>query len=272
MKSKNYKKSPRYQQISERVEQNIKLIYENKEIDKFISKERKKYPGLDNLYNDVFGSMNPFLPNYIQFEIEEGGDNEAKIGPMENMDEIISYMLSYKYRDEYLGWPDNYPEESKFLKEINSFSKSSEIIKICEKLKISPALWREIIKAKLIGISEENLLSFKDFISENYYLPQIKIKDDGLYIKINEATTIEDVKIIWPKIKELQAKIGENYKTQIRKYSNIKRDERACELKGEGKKWKEIVRILQKEGYKCTDSYSDAGQMKRSRKKRNLEI
>lgn len=272
MKNKDYKQSKRYKLISERVEQNIRLICENQEIDKFINKQRNRYPGLVDLFNDIFGSMDPFLPNYIQFETEEGKTEEAKIEPMKNMDEIISYMLSYKYRDEYLGQSDEYPEESKFLQEINSFSKDSEIIKICDKLKVSPALWREVIKAKLIGIEEKNLLSFIDYISENYYAPKIKIKNDGLYIKINEATTIEDIKMIWPEIKEQQDTMGKNYKTQIRKYSNIERDKRACELKNEGKKWKDIIKILQKEGYKCTDSYSDASQMKRVRKKRKLEI
>lgn len=272
MKTKDYKQSPRYRQITERVEQNIKLIYENQEIDKYINKQRKRYPGLVDLYKNVFGSMDPFLPNYIQFETAEGVSTEAKIGPMKNMDEVISYMLSYKYNDEYLGQPDEYPEESKFLEGINSYSKDSEIIKICEKLKISPVLWREIIKAKLIGVDEKNLLSFIDFISDNYYTPQIKIKNDGLYIKVNEATTIEDIKMIWPEIKERQIKIGKKYNTQIRKYTNYERDKLVYKLTKEGKTYKQISDTLKERGYKCPLGDWWVSKAKEARKNKKLAI
>lgn len=272
MKTKDYKQSKRYQQISERVEQNVRLIYENQAIDKFINKQRNRYPGLVDLFNNVFGSMDPFLPNYIQFETEEGKTEEAKIGPMKSMDEIISYMLSYKYRDEYLGQSDEYPEESKFLEEINSFSKDSGIIKICDKLKISPALWREVIKAKLIGVDEKNLLGFIDYILDNYYAPKIKIKNDGLYIKINEATTIEDIKMIWPEIKEQQIKIGEGYKTQIRKYTNYERDKLVYKLTKEGKTYAQIDTILKQSGYKCPEGNWWISKAKKTRKNKKLAI
>lgn len=271
MKTKDYKQSKRYQQISERVEQNIKLIYENQEIDKFISKLREDLE-LPYFYEDVFKKNNPFELNYAGCYDENGKTIEVEIGPMNNMDSVIEYMLNDNLQNEFMGWPEEYPKIRKIFKNINSFDETSEIMKICKKTKVSPRIFREVIKAKLIGVNQKDLLNNKDWIIENSYIPKPLIRNGEITIKINELTTIADFKMIWPKIEVMQANAGKEFKTQTRKYSNIERDKRACELKNAGKKWGDIIKILKAEGYKCTDSYSDAGQMKRTRKKRNLEI
>lgn len=271
MKNKDYKQSKRYKQITERVEQNIKLIYENQEIDKFI-KNIDENLDVSYFYETVFNGVNPFDFNHYLYYDEKSEEKEATIEPAQNMDSVIERMLDHNLGNELMGYPEEFPKIRKILKNINSFDENSEIMKICTQTKVSPRIFRDVIKAKLVGVSLNDLLDNKDWIIENYYLPKPLIKNGELTIKINELTTINDLKMVWSKIEEKQIKIGAGYKSQVRKYSNIDRDRRACELKNEGKKWKDIIKMLQKEGYKCTDPYSDASQMKRVRKKRKLEI
>lgn len=271
MKTKDYKQSKRYQQISERVEQNVRLIYENQEIDKFINKLKEDLE-LPYFYEDVFKTMNPFKLNYVGGYDENGKTIETEVGPMNNMDSVINFMLSHNLTNEFMGHPEEYPAIRKIFKAINSFNENSEIMQICKQTEVSPRIFRDVIKAKLIGVNLNDLLDNKDWIIENYYLPKPLIKDGELTIKINELTTIDDIKMVWSKIEKKQIKIGEGYKSQVRKYSNMERDQRASELKESGKTWPQVIEILKSEGYKCPTGYDWAGHMRRTRKKRSLEI
>lgn len=68
-----------------------------------------------------------------------------------------------------------------------------------------------------------------------------------LCLHIEEDTTLEDIKEIWPYVKEHQKRLSSYQKSKFHPIPNLQRDKRAYELQMEGKSLEEIEDIIQVE-------------------------
>ena len=121
------------------------------------------------------------------------------------------------------------------------------------------------IPKKIIDISINNII-------DDYYLPKAVIINDDLYIKINELTTIEDVKLVWKNnIKSVKKRYEEinKYINEKRECKNIEDGEKIDKLFKNGLKSKEIMKLLNNEiERKSVLGYTDILDKKRIYKKK----
>lgn len=88
-----------------------------------------------------------------------------------------------------------------------------------------------------------------------------------LYLIINADTTLEDIKSFWPMVKGLQKYQPDYRQAKRQPLKNLKRDQRAYELRESKKTYGEIAKILSQE-YKKIFTYSDIPSLIKRHKKR----
>ena len=129
-----------------------------------------------------------------------------------------------------------------------------------------------ILIARIFHIPKKIIDKSINNIIDDYYLPKAVIINDDLYIKINELTTIEDVKLVWKNnIKSVKKRYEEinKYINEKRECKNIEDGEKIDKLFKNGLKSKEIMKLLNNEiERKSVLGYTDILDKKRIYKKK----
>jgi len=128
--------------------------------------------------------------------------------------------------------------------EIKEYPQSDSYIGL--PIRINLKIWKTIVDAKLFNVPPEKVLDCKKSILEKDYLPSVDISNGNLYININELTSQGDIALINDKIKKLQQEYKEKYKHENaeRSCKDDKLDRIMLELNNQGKKPREISKIL----------------------------
>lgn len=267
----------------QKIRPSIDDIYDNLKINEKIENGKK-----------IFNIPNNF---FTKFKIDNGSNDindlyksaimkwgQVIINRKKNLNQIIENMDQEELKSELkivqiskkLGekYPKKYPDEWEYMRvkkrrikdcdKWNYVFNSLEFylckninVDICKPKHIDQKIWHIIAGAKFFGIPKDRILKCRGILLDNYF-PTI---NETLQIQINELTTLEDIKYIWPKIfkkqiayrwgaGEKKLNIHSKKKGKI-KYPNSERNKTAYEIKNENPEFtrKKIKNELWKRGF-----------------------
>jgi hypothetical protein len=145
----------------------------------------------------------------------------------------------------------------------NAFYK--DIKAVMTKYLLNPK-WREPIRRYILFNDPDNMnLSFGVTIAG--HLNDYEPIEYQLCLHIDEDTTLEDIKEIWPDVKEHQKNLIYKKNEKYQPIPNLDRDKRAYELEKEGKSYDEISGIIYEE-FNIWLGYNEIGILINRYKKR----
>ncbi len=208
---------------------NIKLIYLNEKLKRLIPEVRKSLDIPDNFYSHFFPQ-----------------DNKIFLEKLDGVYELIGNLIG-RWSEDKQGI------STEIFDKIDAYASNDEqkLSSLARECKINPILWGEIVMGRIVGVPLSAMLIMSDQFAV-HYLPIIGGQESGLIpIHLNELTTLDDIKAIWPLILKTQNEIGKanKYKYAKREFSQIERNQRATELRKEGLTYSQIHKQLLKEGF-----------------------
>ncbi len=141
-----------------------------------------------------------------------------------------------------------------------------EILRFLKKYKI-PSQWEEVTRRYLL---------FNNTIDERMPINSITLQENWdfdlggwqLTLLLSADTTLDDVKAIWPLVKEQQAKLYDHESKKFQPIPNLKIDERAYELKKLKMTYSKIADQIVKEFNLSDYTYKEVSESLRRHKKR----
>lgn len=191
-------------------------------INKYINKYRQRVQLL--IYNDEF--YNDVTELRAKWSIPQYG--------FDSLDEGVNSMLER----------DPNKESGSFLGDIHD---------VTSKFNLTPN-WSTGIMCYVLTHDEQLMLAAVGLPTERISLSENG--SDEITINIDEFTTLEDIKTLWPEIKKAQKDVSTSEQEKQQPIPNIDRYIRAKQLRSEGKTSNEIADILTDEAGK-TISYDD---------------
>lgn len=141
-----------------------------------------------------------------------------------------------------------------------------EILRFLKKYKIS-LQWEEMTRRYLLfnNTIEERMPINSVTLQENW---DFDIGGWQLTLLLSADTTLDDIKAIWPLVKEQQAKLYDHESKKFQPIPNLKIDERAYELKQQKMTNSSIADEINKEFPHLSYTYKDVSDSLRRHKKR----
>ena len=132
---------------------------------------------------------------------------------------------------------------------------SAEAEKLAEKYGLSPLGFLHFQSFVFTGKFNEEIDSeaARFYLNPYAYFSEPSVKNQYLSIQIHRLTTLEDIRAAWPRIQSYFKK-GVTIKKRIKIKKNLDRNLEIQRLKNEGKKTKDIVKIIN-DKYGCDISY-----------------
>jgi hypothetical protein len=141
----------------------------------------------------------------------------------------------------------NFAEHKKALDEFNNKAPRNafliDVKKLTHEQKLSPR-WIEGIKRFLLFNNPDNMGMFVGPVISTKF--DSEFKTETIYLGIEANTTLEDVKAIWPEIKEMQARLPHSKQKKFQPLRKFDRNKIAYELHLAGKKYREIAEAFSK--------------------------
>ncbi len=220
------------QKASSRLKQAIKVLVNKPSFLDAVLNLRKKWEipnegfklqaDLDKWYQkineDTEEYFNQFLPSKRQELVElrsKGNLTERK-----------------KTQDEF----NNKAPRNAFLFDVN---------RLTHEQKLSPR-WIEGIKQFLLFNNPDNMGMFVGPVISTKF--DLEFGTETISLDIEANTTLEDVKAIWPEIKEMQARLPYTKQKKFQPLRKFDRNKKAYELHQTGKKYREIADEFSKDG------------------------
>lgn len=179
-----------------------------------------------------------------------------------------------KFRNELdkLHKPETYGQYRKMLDEINNLIPINafhlDINLLMKKYKVGPQ-WHDPIKRYLLFNNPDNMgMSLGVTISKN-----IDINNpfaEKISIEINEDTTLDDIKAIWPDVRTHQEMLAYKKQKKYQPIKNSERDKRIYELSSEGKTLDQIGDIINIEFNDAMDHNQIGIVLSRYKKRHNI--
>ena len=255
-----YKEEKIYNRIKKKIENNIDTVYNNEIIINELNSLYSRYQGIKHIILTADKS-GVFHKSAIVFN-EDKFTNDY----LDNLKSLIIQAISCLVELIEKHGKEKYDKELKLLNDL--LNDNNKIFDdICKKANKNPFLWRDVVIAKFLGISQDKLMKFIDSIMFHNYLPRAyQTKGNKIIIEINEITTPDEVDYLWQyEVKPIQEEFIKNnkYVNQRKEYINKDRDKRVDQLEKQGKSNAEIEKILEKEGYK-TYHFPSIGKLKKA--------
>lgn len=166
------------------------------------------------------------------------------------------YQIINKDTDEYFNqfWPSkrqelaelksksNFAEHKKALDEFNNKVPRNAFLRDIKKLtkeqELSPS-WIDGVKRYLLFNNPDNIGIFIGPVISTKI--DIEFETETISLEIEANTTIEDIKAIWPSVKEMQSRLSYKKQEKFQPLRKFDRNKKAFELHQQGKKYKEIA-------------------------------
>ena len=143
----------------------------------------------------------------------------------------------------------NFIEYKKALDEFNNKAPRNDFLidikKLTHEQKLSPR-WTEGIKRFLLFNNPDNMGIFVGPVISTKF--DLEFETETISLEIEADTTLEDVKAIWPQIKEMQARLPYTKQKKFQPLRKFDRNKKAYELHLAGKKYREIADEFSKDG------------------------
>lgn len=137
---------------------------------------------------------------------------------------------------------DNLTEYKKALDEFNNKTPRNAFLRDIKKLtkeqKLSPS-WIDGVKRYLLFNNPDNIGIFIGPVISTKI--DIEFETETISLEIEANTTIEDIKAIWPSVKEMQSRLPYKKQGKFQPLRKFDRNKKAFELHQQGKKYKEIA-------------------------------
>jgi len=230
--------------------QKIKLLVNRPDFQKIILVLRKKW----NIPKDGFQKQEDIdnWNNKLNFDSDKYLE-EVLPAKKKDMDKAINDKnteLYFQLRNEF---NNNLPRNA-FLNDIK---------KLVHDQRISPR-WINGIKRYLLSNNLDNMAIFLGPVIATKVDMELDL--ETISIEINEDTVLDDIKAIWPEVKERQSELLYKKRNKNQPMKNFERNKKAYKLKQEGKNLKEIAEILSNK-YKKDYVYTDAADFIKKYKK-----
>lgn len=230
--------------------QKIKLLVNRPDFQKIVLVLRKKW----NIPKDGFQKQEDIdnWNNKLNFDSDKYLE-EVLPAKKKDMDKAINDKnteLYFQLRNEF---NNNLPRNA-FLNDIK---------KLVHDQRISPR-WINGIKRYLLSNNLDNMAIFLGPVIATKVDMELDL--ETISIEINEDTVLDDIKAIWPEVKERQSELLYKKRDKNQPMKNFERNKKAYKLKQEGKSLKDIAEILSDE-YQKDYVYSDAADFIKKYKK-----
>ncbi|MDD4901184.1 MAG: hypothetical protein PHS62_03715 [Patescibacteria group bacterium] len=242
----------------QKISPGINDIYINSKINKEIESGRRIFKISKNFFADykIDNGSNDIIELYNSCVTEWGGvisKNKKLLNQV--VENITQAEFELRSRPKYLGkkfakkWM-HAPAKKRKVKDCDKWNYAftqldyylhhNINVNVCMPKRIDRRIWHIIAAANFFGIKQDRVLKCENIMLDNYF-PTF---NEALQIQINELTTIEDMKYIWPQIVKKQiiykrCSGGKNFgmsstgKGRMQYLYNDERNKRAYEIRKE---------------------------------------
>ena len=154
-------------------------------------------------------------------------------------------------------------DHSKYSEQLKKFNDSvprnaflRDIKKMVKALKLSPR-WVQGVKRYLLTDDPDTMGMFIGPVLRTQI--DLEFQTEVIYLKIEANTTLEDIKAVWPNVKEMQSRLPYKEQKKFQPLRQFSRNKKAFELRQQDMKYREIAKELSTK--KKTYGYEEVGKM-----------